>query len=73
MVDLRNTIPEPEVPKLIRLMILRDQLLNKILFGLREADRTADLNLVEELEMVVSEAQFVSREIHEILNSEGIK
>jgi hypothetical protein len=54
-------------------MILRDQLLNKILFGLREADRTADLNLVEELEMVVSEAQFVSREIHEILNSEGIK
>jgi hypothetical protein len=45
--------------------------MNKILYGIREADRTADLNLVEELEMLTGEAQLVSREIHDILENRG--
>lgn len=73
MVDLYEPPKEPEVAKLIRLMILRDQLLNRILQGLRDVDKTADVSLVEELEMLTGEARFVSREIHEILQDEGSK
>jgi hypothetical protein len=73
MVDLYEPPKEPEVAKLIRLMILRDQLLNRILQGLRDVDKSADLTLVQELEMLTGEAQFVSREIHEILQDEGSK
>ena len=73
MVDLYEPPKEPEVAKLIRLMILRDQLLNRILQGLRDVDKTADMSLVEELEMLTGEAKFVSREIHEILEDEGSK
>jgi hypothetical protein len=54
-------------------MILRDQLLCRILQGLRDVDKTADMSLVEELEMLTGEAKFVSREIHEILEDEGSK
>jgi hypothetical protein len=73
MVDLYEPPKEPEVAKLIRLMILRDQLLNRILQGLRDVDKTADMSLVQELEMLTGEAKFVSREIHEILEDEGSK
>jgi hypothetical protein len=73
MVDLYEPPKEPEVAKLVRLMILRDQLLNRILQGLRDVDKSADLTLVQELEMLTGEAQFVSREIHEILQDEGSK
>jgi hypothetical protein len=73
MVDLYEPPKEPEVAKLIRLMILRDQLLCRILQGLRDVDKTADMSLVEELEMLTGEAKFVSREIHEILEDEGSK
>jgi len=73
MVDLYEPTKEPEVAKLIRLMILRDQLLCRILQGLRDVDKTADMSLVEELEMLTGEAKFVSREIHEILEDEGSK
>ena len=73
MVDLYEPPKEPEVATLIRLMILRDQLLNRILQGLRDVDKTADLTLVQELEMLTGEAKFVSREIHEILQDEGSK
>ena len=69
--NLFDNLPADEISKLIKLMRLRDQLLNKILFGLREADRTADLTLVEELELLTSEAQLVSREIHDILENRG--
>ena len=69
--NLFDNLPADEISKLIKLMRLRDQLLNKILFGLREADRTADLTLVEELERLAGEAQFISREIHDILENRG--
>lgn len=69
--NLFDNLPAYEVSKLIALMRLRDQLLNKILYGMREADRTADLSLVEELEMLTGEAQLVSREIHDILENRG--
>jgi hypothetical protein len=52
-------------------MMLRDRLLNQILHGIREADKTADMTLVEELEMLTGEAQLVSREIHDILENRG--
>jgi hypothetical protein len=55
--------------RLIRLMRLRDKILNEILFGLREADRTADLDLVRELELKVEECGLVSREINELMEN----
>ena len=66
-----DEMPANEIAKLMKLMMLRDQLLNQILYGLREVDRTADMTLVEELEMLTGEAKFVSREIHEILENKG--
>ena len=69
--NLFDNMPADEISKLMKLMLLREQLMNKILFGLREADRTADLTLVEELERLTSEAQLVSREIHDILENRG--
>lgn len=58
--------------KLQELMILRDRLVNKILYGLREVDKTANLDLVEELERLIEEARFVSKEITDLLeNKEG--
>ena len=58
-----------ETLRLVRLMRLRDSILNEILFGLREADRTSDLNLVRELELKVEECGLVSREINELLEN----
>jgi hypothetical protein len=57
-----------ETLQLIRLQRLRDKLVNDILFGLREAERTEDLDLVRELELKVEEARFVSAEINQLLN-----
>ena len=71
MLNDYDAMPANEIAKLMKLMILRDQLLNKILYGLREVDKTADMTLVEELEMLTGEAKFVSREIHEILENRG--
>lgn len=58
-----------ETLRLVRLMRLRDSILNEILFGLREADRTSDLDLVRELELKVEECGLVSREINELLEN----
>ena len=69
--NLFDELPANEISKLMKLMMLRDQLMNQRLFGMREADRTADLTLVQELEMLTGEAQLVSREIHEILENTG--
>jgi succinate dehydrogenase flavin-adding protein (antitoxin of CptAB toxin-antitoxin module) len=69
--NLFDEMPANEISKLMKLMALRDQLLNQILYGMREADRTADLTLVQELEMLTGEAKLVSREIHEILENKG--
>jgi hypothetical protein len=55
--------------RLMRLMRLRDSILNQILFGLREADRTSDLDLVRELELKVEECGLVSREINDLLET----
>jgi hypothetical protein len=55
--------------RLIRLMRLRDQILHEILFGLREADRTSDIDLVRELELKVEECSMVTREITELLET----
>jgi hypothetical protein len=79
--DRKNRNPAPREPKvlkmfeeggetlqLIRLQRLRDKLVNDILFGLREAERTEDLDLVRELELKVEEARFVSAEINQLLN-----
>lgn len=57
-----------ETLQLIRLQRLRDNLVSEILFGLREAERTEDLDLVRELELKVEEARFVSTEISQLLN-----
>jgi hypothetical protein len=57
-----------ETLQLIRLQRLRDKLVNDILFGLREAERTEDLDLVRELELKVEEARFVSAEINQLLD-----
>ena len=57
-----------ETLKLMRLHRLRDNLINDILFGLREAERNEDLDLVRELELKVEEARFVSAEINQLLN-----
>ena len=64
-------MPADEISKLIKLMRLRDQLLSQILYGIREVDKTADMTLVDELELLTSEAKFVSREIHDILENRG--
>jgi hypothetical protein len=69
--NLFDEMPANEISKLMKLMMLRDQLLNKILYGIREVDKTANLTLVEELEMLTGEARLVSREIHEILENKG--
>jgi hypothetical protein len=55
--------------RLVRLMRLRDSILNEILYGLREADRTSDLDLVRELELKVEECGLLSREINELLET----
>jgi hypothetical protein len=55
--------------RLIRLMRLRDQILHEILFGLREADSTSDIDLVRELELKVEECSMVTREITELLET----
>jgi hypothetical protein len=54
--------------RLTRLLRLRDTLIETIQYGLKEADRTADLDLVRELELKVEEARFVSAEINQLLN-----
>ena len=54
--------------RLTRLLRLRDTLIATIQYGLKEADRTADLDLVRELELKVEECGLVSREIAEIMN-----
>jgi succinate dehydrogenase flavin-adding protein (antitoxin of CptAB toxin-antitoxin module) len=69
--NLFDNLPANEISKLMKLMMLRDRLLNQILHGIREADKTADMTLVEELEMLTGEAQLVSREIHDILENRG--
>ena len=56
-----------ETLRLIRLQRLRDKLVNEILFGLREAERNADLDLVRELELKVEEAKMVSHEIGQLI------
>ena len=55
--------------RLVRLMRLRDKILHEILFGLREADRTSDIDLVRELELKVEECAMVTREITELLEN----
>jgi hypothetical protein len=55
--------------RLVRLMRLRDSILHQILYGLREADKTSDLDLVRELELKVEECALISREITELLES----
>ena len=62
-----------DIIQLQKLMILRDKLVNKILYGLREAEKTGDMNLVEELELLVSEASMVNQEINEILKKKEDK
>lgn len=57
-----------ETLRLIRLQRLRDRLIHEILFGIREAERTEDFDLVRELELKVEEAKFVSAEISHLLN-----
>jgi succinate dehydrogenase flavin-adding protein (antitoxin of CptAB toxin-antitoxin module) len=69
--NLFDDMPADEISKLMKLMRLRDQLLCQILYGIREADKTADMTLVEELEMLTGEAKLVSREIHDILENRG--
>ena len=69
--NLFDNLPADEISKLMSLMRLRDQLLNKILYGIREVDKTADMTLVDELELLTSEAKLVSREIHDILENRG--
>lgn len=59
---------EGETLRLMRLQRLRDRLIQEILFGLRTAEDTHDLDLVRELELKVEEAKFVSSEISELLN-----
>jgi ribosome maturation factor RimP len=54
--------------RLTRLLRLRDTIIETIQYGLKEADRTADLDLVRELELKVEECALVSREIAEIMN-----
>jgi hypothetical protein len=54
--------------RLTRLLRLRDTLIESIQYGLKEADRTSDLDLVRELELKVEECGLVSREIAEIMN-----
>jgi ribosome maturation factor RimP len=54
--------------RLTRLLRLRDTLIETIQYGLKEADRTADLDLVRELELKVEECGLVSREIAEIMD-----
>ena len=56
-----------ETLRLIRLQRLRDKLVNEILFGLREAERNPDLDLVRELELKVEEAKMVSHEISQLI------
>lgn len=56
-----------ETLRLIRLQRLRDKLVNEILFGLREAERNPDLDLVRELELKVEEAKMVSHEIGQLI------
>ncbi len=69
--NLYEDMPADEISKLIKLMRLRDQLLSQILYGIREVDKTADMTLVDELELLTSEAKLVSREIHDILENRG--
>ena len=69
--NLFDDMPADEISKLMKLMRLRDQLLCQILYGIREVDKTADMTLVEELEMLTGEAKLVSREIHDILENRG--
>ena len=54
--------------RLTRLLRLRDTLIESIQYGLKEADRTSDLDLVRELELKVEECGLVSREIAEIMS-----
>jgi hypothetical protein len=56
-----------ETLRLIRLQRLRDDLIEQILFGIREAERRADLDLCRELELKVEEAKLVSAEINYLL------
>lgn len=60
---------ESSTLRLMKLLRLRDTLLETILYGLREAERTADLDLVRELELKTEECGLISREITEILNN----
>ena len=57
-----------ETLRLMRLMRLRDSILHQILYGLREAEKMSDLELVRELELKVEECALISREITELLD-----
>jgi hypothetical protein len=59
---------DSSIQRLMRLLRLRDTIIEQIQYGLKEADRTADLDLVRELELKVEECGLVSREIAEIMN-----
>lgn len=59
---------EGVILQLIRLQRLRDNLVNEILYGLREAERTENLDLIRELELKVEEAKMVSHEISQLMN-----
>jgi hypothetical protein len=56
-----------ETLRIMRLFRLRDTLMYQIQYGLQEANRTGDMDLVRELELKVGEAHLVSNEIAELL------
>jgi hypothetical protein len=56
-----------ETLRLMRLMRLRDSILAEIQYGLKEVNRTAEMDLVRELELKVEECGLISREINELL------
>jgi hypothetical protein len=58
-----------EIHALITLMRQRDNLLEQILFGMKDAERAPEWDLVIELERKVAEAKLLTDEITAILDS----
>jgi hypothetical protein len=58
-----------ETLRLVRLMRLRDSLLDQILYGLRHAQDSQDLDLIRELELKTEEAKMVSHEISQLMKN----
>jgi len=58
-----------ETLRLMKLMRLRDKIIYEIQYGLKDADRNSDLDLIRELELKVEECAMISREINELLES----